>query len=102
MIKSNWHVAEVVFSLGSEILHPETVKFKKISCCVCYVLQTKQNQEEIRDKIILGLLLISRMCSIETAFYRGKTNPPKPHESHLHCVISLRKMLAFQRHGIRI
>lgn len=47
VIKSKRNVAEVVFSLGNEILHPETVKFKKILCCVCYVLQTKQNQEEI-------------------------------------------------------
>lgn len=34
VIKSNWHVVEVVFPLGDEILNPETVKFKKILCCV--------------------------------------------------------------------
>lgn len=88
--KSNGHTVEVVFSLGNVMLNPETVKFTKILYCVCYGLPTKQNQEEIWDKIILGLLLISRTCSIEKAFNGGKKNPPKAQESHVHCVISLR------------
>lgn len=98
--KSNWHIVKVVFSLGNVMLHPETVKFMKILCCVYYGLPTKQNREKIWDKIIWGLLLISRTCSIEKAFHGGKKNLPKAQESRLHSVISLRTRLAFQRDGI--
>lgn len=47
VIKPNWNVVEVVFALGSEILNPKTAKSKKIFCCVCNGLATKENQDEI-------------------------------------------------------
>lgn len=97
VIKSDWHIVEVAFPLGNEIFNAETVKFKKILCCVYHGLPTKQNRGEIWDKIISGPRLKSRTRSIEKAFYRGKTNPPKPHECDLCCVISLRRTRAVQR-----
>lgn len=75
VMKSNWHAVEVVFSLDNEILNPKTVKFKKIIVLCFYGLPNKQNREEIWDKMILGLLLISRMCSMKKAFYGGKNEP---------------------------
>lgn len=90
-----------VFSGQWDIKPRKLSSLTKILFCICYGLPTEQNWNKIWNKIaILGLCLISRMCSIERSFYGGKMNPPKLHGSHLHCVISLSKMLAFQRDRI--